>query len=81
VALIFFGVSLWLLQTNRTNGSMRSIAQINAIIVTLIGILTLIEYLFAINLGNSLTDQIDGEITLDRNNGTKFKITFKELEV
>jgi PAS domain S-box-containing protein len=29
----------------------------------------------------SLTDQIDGEITLDRNNGTKFKITFKELEV
>ncbi|WP_052374120.1 sensor histidine kinase [Methanobacterium sp. SMA-27] len=51
VALIFFGVSLWLLQTNRTNGSMRSIAQISAIIVTLIGILTLIEYLFAINLG------------------------------
>ncbi|MBZ2164574.1 ATP-binding protein [Methanobacterium sp. VT] len=30
---------------------MRSIAQISAIIVTLIGILTLIEYLFAINLG------------------------------
>ena len=30
---------------------------------------------------NSLTDQIDGEITLDRNNGTEFKITFKELEV
>jgi PAS domain S-box-containing protein len=29
----------------------------------------------------SLTDQIDGEITLDGNNGTKFKITFKELEV
>jgi two-component sensor histidine kinase len=29
----------------------------------------------------SLTDQIDGEITLDKNNGTEFKITFKELEV
>ena len=29
----------------------------------------------------SLTDQIDGEIELDGNNGTKFKITFKELEV
>lgn len=39
------------MQTNRTNGSMRSVAQISATIVTLIGILTLIEYLFAINLG------------------------------
>jgi len=29
---------------------------------------------------NSLTDQIDGDIELDRNNGTEFKITFKELE-
>jgi PAS domain S-box-containing protein len=29
---------------------------------------------------NSLTDQIDGEIELDRNNGTEFKITFKELD-
>jgi len=29
---------------------------------------------------NSLTDQIDGEIELDRTNGTEFKITFKELE-
>ena len=27
----------------------------------------------------SLTDQIDGEIQLDRNNGTEFKITFKEV--
>ncbi len=27
----------------------------------------------------SLTDQIDGEIELDRNNGTEFKITFKEV--
>jgi PAS domain S-box-containing protein len=30
---------------------------------------------------NSLTDQIDGEIKLNRNHGTEFKITFKELEV
>jgi PAS domain S-box-containing protein len=29
---------------------------------------------------NSLTDQIDGEIELDRNNGTEFKITFKDLD-
>jgi len=30
---------------------------------------------------NSLTDQIDGEIELDNNNGTEFKISFKELKV
>ena len=30
-------------------------------------------------LVNSLTDQIDGEIEYDSSNGTKFKITFKEL--
>jgi two-component sensor histidine kinase len=30
---------------------------------------------------NSLTDQIDGQIKLDNNNGTEFKITFNELEV
>ncbi len=32
-----------------------------------------------LQLVNSLTDQIDGEIEFDRSNGTKFKITFKEL--
>ena len=30
---------------------------------------------------NSLTNQIGGKITLNKNNGTDFKITFKELEV
>ena len=29
---------------------------------------------------NSLTDQIDGEITLDKNNGTEFKIKFPEVK-
>ena len=29
---------------------------------------------------NSLVDQIDGEILLERNNGTTFKILFKELK-
>jgi PAS domain S-box-containing protein len=33
-----------------------------------------------LKLVNNLVDQIDGEITLDRSNGTEFKITFKELE-
>jgi PAS domain S-box-containing protein len=32
-----------------------------------------------LQLVNSLTDQIDGEIEFDRSNGTKFTITFKEL--
>lgn len=29
---------------------------------------------------NRLTNQIDGQIEMDRNHGTKFNITFKELE-
>lgn len=33
-----------------------------------------------LQLVNSLTDQIDGEIELDRSHGTEFKITFKELK-
>jgi len=33
-----------------------------------------------LQLINSLTNQIDGDIKLDRNNGTEFKIIFKELE-
>jgi PAS domain S-box-containing protein len=32
-----------------------------------------------LQLVNSLTDQIDGEIEFDRSNGSKFTITFKEL--
>ncbi len=33
-----------------------------------------------LQLVNSLVNQIDGKIELDRSNGTEFKITFKELE-
>jgi len=33
-----------------------------------------------LQLVTSLTDQIDGEIELNRENGTEFKITFKEVE-
>ena len=51
VAIILIGLSLWLMQTKRTTRNMRSIAQISAIIVFLIGFLTLIEYLSGINLG------------------------------
>jgi len=34
-----------------------------------------------LQLVNSLTNQIDGNIELDQSNGTEFKITFKELEL
>ena len=33
-----------------------------------------------LRLVKSLTEQIDGEITINRSNGTEYKITFKELE-
>jgi two-component sensor histidine kinase len=33
-----------------------------------------------LKLAYSLISQIEGELVLDRNHGTKFKITFKELE-
>lgn len=33
-----------------------------------------------LQLVNSLVHQIDGEITLDKSHGTKFKITFQELD-
>jgi two-component sensor histidine kinase len=31
-------------------------------------------------LVNSLTEQIDGKLTINRSHGTEFKIKFKELE-
>jgi len=33
-----------------------------------------------LKLVNSLTEQIDGELELDRSHGTKFNITFQELK-
>ena len=36
---------------------------------------------FGLKIINSLTNQIDGNIELNRNNGTEFKITFKQLEI
>lgn len=51
LAFILLGVSLWLMQTKRVNYNNRRVAQILALIVALIGILTLIEYLSGVNLG------------------------------
>lgn len=33
-----------------------------------------------LQLVNSLTEQIDGTLELDRTEGTKFKVIFKEME-
>jgi PAS domain S-box-containing protein len=51
LCFVFIGLSLWLLQTKRLNQRNERIARISAIIVALIGFLTIIEYLFGINLG------------------------------
>ncbi|MBM4241276.1 MAG: PAS domain S-box protein [Euryarchaeota archaeon] len=50
LCFILIGISLCFLQTKRTDKWMRRVAQVCAIIVALIGFLTLIEYLFNINL-------------------------------
>ncbi|MDP1552762.1 MAG: ATP-binding protein [Methanobacteriaceae archaeon] len=50
VGLIFTGLSLYLLQKKRNSKNIRRIAQFSAILVTLIGFLTLFEYLFNIDL-------------------------------
>ncbi len=51
IVFILIGLSLWLLQTKRINKNNRRIAQILAFFVVLIGFLTLIEYIFNMNLG------------------------------
>ncbi len=53
VALCFVltGTSLWLLQTKRVNHRNRLIAQILAVLVLLMGLITLFEHLFHFNLG------------------------------
>ncbi len=51
LCFILIGISLWLLQTRIINERKQRIAHILAGIVVLIGILTLIEYIFSINLG------------------------------
>ena len=51
LAFILIGVSLWLMQTKRVNYNNRRVAQILALVVALIGFLTLMEYLLGINIG------------------------------
>ncbi|MCL5960742.1 MAG: ATP-binding protein [Chloroflexi bacterium] len=51
IAFVLAGVSLWLLQSERTNEWKRGIGRVCALLVILIGLLTLIEYLLGWNLG------------------------------
>jgi PAS domain S-box-containing protein len=51
LVFILIGCSLWLLQTKRLTTNNRRIAQLIAFLVMIIGFLTLIEYLFNINIG------------------------------
>ena len=51
LCLILIGTSLWLQQTKRINVRSRRAAQVLAVIVLIIGVLTLIEHIFSLNLG------------------------------
>lgn len=51
LAFILIGLSLWLQQSKRINHNNRRIAQILALAAALIGLLTLIEYVFSYDLG------------------------------
>lgn len=51
LCLILIGASLWLQQTKRINIRNRRAAQILAIIVLIIGLLTIIEHIFNLNFG------------------------------
>lgn len=51
LCFFFIGISLWLMQSRRINPRTRRIVQILAFIITLIGFLTLLEYLFKLNIG------------------------------
>lgn len=51
LCFVLIGISLWLLQTRIINKRKQQIAYLLAGIVILIGILTIIEYIFSLNLG------------------------------
>ena len=51
LAFIFIGISLWMQQTRRINTKYRIASQLLAAVAALIGLLTLTEYLFNINIG------------------------------
>ena len=51
LAFLLIGISLWFVQTKRINIHNKQVAQVLAFIVLMFGFLTLIEYIFNLNLG------------------------------
>ncbi len=51
LAFLLIGISIWFIQTKRINFHNQQIAQILACVVLIIGFLTLLEYIFNLNLG------------------------------
>jgi hypothetical protein len=51
LCFILFGASLWMLVPEQTGQKVRSIARVFAFIGTIIGALSLSEYIFDLNLG------------------------------
>ena len=51
LCFVLIGISLWLIQTRTINKRNQKISHILAGIVVLIGVLTIIEYIFSLNLG------------------------------
>jgi PAS domain S-box-containing protein len=51
IGLILGSASLWLLTARELNYSLRKIGEVCAVLVSLVGLLTVIQYLFSVNLG------------------------------
>ena len=51
IGLILGSASLWLLTAHWLNHSLRKVGEVCAVLVSLLGFITVIEYLFAVNLG------------------------------
>lgn len=78
LCFVFIGISLWLLQAKRINSHNIKIAKILAVIVTLIGLLTLIEHLTGINLGidQILFNELPGALNTSSPNRMAFIAAF-----
>lgn len=81
LSFVFIGLALWLLQTKRINQRNGRIARILAVIVTLIGFLTIIEYLFNINIGidQMLFQEVPGALRTASPNRMAFNAAFNLL--
>lgn len=76
LCFVFIGISLWLLQNKRINQRNVKIAKILAVIVTVVGLLTLIEHLTGINFGidQILFNEIPGALNTSSPNRMAFTV-------